>query len=77
MNTPPCRDCPDRYIGCHGKCPAYLDWRKNRNAELAISRMDKETYVDDHEFRKRLLAQQRQKDNAKRPKKRMPKEVQE
>lgn len=24
----PCKDCPDRQIGCHGKCNNYTSWRK-------------------------------------------------
>lgn len=23
----PCKDCPDRKIGCHGRCEAYQSWR--------------------------------------------------
>ena len=24
----PCKDCPDRHIGCHLDCERYLAWRK-------------------------------------------------
>lgn len=24
----PCKDCPDRHIGCHSDCERYLAWRK-------------------------------------------------
>jgi len=24
----PCRDCPDRKLGCHGVCRPYQDWKK-------------------------------------------------
>lgn len=23
----PCKDCPDRYPGCHGDCEKYADYR--------------------------------------------------
>lgn len=23
----PCKDCPDRHIGCHGQCAAYVKYR--------------------------------------------------
>lgn len=23
----PCVDCNDRQVGCHAKCPKYIDWR--------------------------------------------------
>ena len=25
----PCRDCTDRYIGCHSKCRKYKKWKKD------------------------------------------------
>ena len=27
----PCKDCPDRYVGCHSDCERYLTWRKVMN----------------------------------------------
>lgn len=24
----PCKDCPDRHIGCHSGCERYLAWKK-------------------------------------------------
>lgn len=24
----PCKDCKDRYVGCHEKCKAYLDFKE-------------------------------------------------
>jgi hypothetical protein len=29
---PPCKDCPDRHIGCHSKCEKYLAFRRERDA---------------------------------------------
>ena len=23
----PCKDCNDRYPGCHDKCPGYAEWK--------------------------------------------------
>lgn len=23
----PCKDCPDRYVGCHSKCNKYIDYK--------------------------------------------------
>ena len=23
----PCVDCNERQVGCHAKCPKYIDWR--------------------------------------------------
>ena len=27
----PCFNCPDRHIGCHGKCERYAAWKEERN----------------------------------------------
>ena len=26
-DIPPCKDCTDRYPGCHDKCSGYADWK--------------------------------------------------
>ena len=25
----PCKDCVDRYLGCHGECNLYCEWKSN------------------------------------------------
>lgn len=30
MRTNPCKDCHDRYVGCHASCGAYLAWAEQR-----------------------------------------------
>lgn len=27
----PCLNCPDRYVGCQGKCEKYLSWKQARD----------------------------------------------
>ena len=35
MLMPPCsRDCGDRFVGCHGKCLAYMEYWHEHQAEL-------------------------------------------
>lgn len=38
-SVPPCRkngvDCPERRVGCQGKCERYRLFRENRDSELA------------------------------------------
>ena len=44
MRVTPCKDCHDRYVGCHGSCGAYLSYaaerqalnKKRRDAEKAL-----------------------------------------
>ena len=31
---PPCKDCSDRHYGCHSECRLYIDYDKERKAEL-------------------------------------------
>lgn len=32
-----CYGCPDRFVGCHSKCPDYLE-RKRKNEEVREAR---------------------------------------
>lgn len=29
MIIPPCKDCPDRKVGCHSVCEKYIEWKKD------------------------------------------------
>lgn len=33
MIEAPCRNCTDRYLGCHDRCPKYQKYKKFKNAE--------------------------------------------
>ena len=39
MNAP-CKNCPDREIGCHSKCNKYSEFRKKRDEELDRKRKE-------------------------------------
>ena len=30
----PCKECEERYAGCHGKCPEYTEWKKSHDEIL-------------------------------------------
>lgn len=34
MTAPPCKDCPDRATGCHGRCDKYNAWKTVHAREL-------------------------------------------
>ena len=34
MNSPPCKDCQKRTLGCHATCLEYLIWKKKKENEL-------------------------------------------
>ena len=32
MNAP-CKDCPDRVVGCHSTCERYKEWKAEKDQE--------------------------------------------
>ena len=44
MNLPPCKDCPNREIGCHSQCKKYIkfknDLKKDKAKEKAEKKME-------------------------------------
>ena len=32
--TAPCKDCPNREMGCHAKCAKYQEYRQNRDEQI-------------------------------------------
>lgn len=34
MTQPPCKNCADRTVGCHGICMQYNDWAIKHKVEL-------------------------------------------
>lgn len=45
MTIPPCKNCPDRYVtqhsNFHATCKSYLEWEKERKAELEAKHNEK------------------------------------
>lgn len=33
MVQPPCKDCPDRQVGCHAKCEKYIAFRREKDEQ--------------------------------------------
>ena len=45
--TAPCRECPFREVGCHGRCEQYRDWlRRLRHAKKAADRQKEEWWYE-------------------------------
>ena len=36
--TPPCRDCPNSYVGCHSECRAYQAFRSECESRYQLRR---------------------------------------
>ena len=49
MLKPTCKDCTDRYIGCHTKCEKFIEYRKelDRINNIRAKNMDIERGFDD------------------------------
>lgn len=30
----PCKECIERYVGCHSKCLKYVDWKQQHDVKL-------------------------------------------
>lgn len=45
MNSP-CKDCPDRQMGCHSNCEKYLSYDKYRQ-EIRAKRLQAKKLEDD------------------------------
>lgn len=58
----PCKDCPDRQIGCHGQCERYKAFRaardavieaRQKNADVIGYAMDGKANFDHYKHQKR------------------------
>ena len=37
---PPCKDCPNREVGCHAKCPRYSEYRAKVEEKLKARKLE-------------------------------------
>ncbi|MBO7712381.1 MAG: hypothetical protein J6S85_02735 [Methanobrevibacter sp.] len=42
----PCKDCPERYIGCHSACGKYKDFRKQLDEQKQHISREKEQQLN-------------------------------
>lgn len=45
MGKKSCKDCPDRYLGCHDYCEKYLSDRDEWSRKKELKRKSEEFYV--------------------------------
>lgn len=57
----PCKDCEKRYIGCHGRCEKYLEFKKANDERLKQKSLeiDADQYAIDNTMRIRRSWQRR------------------
>lgn len=65
IHNGPCRGCRKREVGCHGKCPEYAEWKRNREEYLERRReqIDLETTIS--RIRMKSVWENRRKKNAR------------
>ena len=58
---PPCKNCCDRNIGCHGRCEKYLEFKKYNDERLKQKshEMDADQYALENTMRIRRQWQKR------------------
>ena len=58
--TAPCKDCPDRVLGCHSSCDKYKAFREERDRELEQRKLQAMgRTLDSKWFQKRCKIKQR------------------
>ena len=57
----PCKDCEKRYVGCHGRCEKYLEFKKANDERLKQKsfEVDADQYAIDNTMRIRRSWQRR------------------
>ena len=57
----PCKDCEKRYVGCHGRCEKYLEFKKANDERLKQKSLevDADQYAIDNTMRIRRSWQRR------------------
>jgi hypothetical protein len=51
----PCKDCPDRYVGCHSKCSKYIEWKAQEQQRKVATYEMYRTFrvVEDYEIKEK------------------------
>lgn len=42
----PCKDCPDRVLGCHSKCERYSEYKKKISQVLTDEKLNTEKHLN-------------------------------
>ena len=37
---PPCKGCEERFVGCHGRCEQYIQYRKSQDRIKAAKKLE-------------------------------------
>lgn len=55
MASAPCKDCQDRFSGCHSSCEKYLEFKKKDQEEKEAIREEKSRRYAVSDFRKQQV----------------------
>ena len=51
ITKPPCRDCTQRFVGCHATCEPYKDYKIKHEAEKAERDKEKYEHLNANDFK--------------------------
>lgn len=63
MVTAPCKDCKDRFVGCHSSCDKYKEFRINLDEEREKTREEKKMIYALYENRTKRVEKALKKKN--------------
>lgn len=63
MNKAPCKDCPNREVGCHSTCDKYIVFRKERDElnKIINKKKEEEYAIDRTRYDRAFKVKQKQK----------------
>lgn len=53
VHQSPCKDCADRFLGCHSTCESYAEFQKEISAFNVNMRKEKAKYKQPYMYRNR------------------------
>lgn len=59
VGTPTCKDCPDRFVGCHGVCEKYLKFDEERKKARARGASSQRGYFIETQIKKDIIKAKR------------------
>ncbi len=50
-----CKDCKERYVGCHSECPRYRKWKEEWEKEKEWNRQKNAALFDGYSSRRKAI----------------------
>ena len=53
----PCKECTDRYLGCHDRCNTYIDYKKSEDERKAIIKKNRDKQGEIFKYKHERITQ--------------------